>query len=376
MVDILIRPLQLRQIASQLRTSAKKIDVSLQTIDNDILSLKGNIFLGNRASSLQSDYQSKRDSLRHAREFVLQFADDLQNTANIFEQADRIGEASPSLGLSLLGLPFGSSFWPAYWNFYEVDKNFLDIMKTFMGGRGNFKEALRLLGIDGAYSFFKNGVPYQDAFDSVFRKLNKPFGPVFGAGIAIGTLEDVIKGTYQSVGKALAVNTVDGLVTDGLMFIPHVRAALLVSGAVQIAGNATLGIERVANDFIAADDVTRAILLDQSEIKATSLEKMDLGNITKSFSESVCDGFLFTDNGRNGLVKTAKSTVNVLDGAVEFVDNSIVSSGSSAIAFTDRAIQSSFLSDEIKEASTTVSHEVLADIRDYMNDISNVFEWR
>jgi len=138
-----------------------------------------------------------------------------------------------------------------------------------------------------------------------------------------------------------------------------------------------LGLERVTYDFIAADDVTRAILLDQSAIKAASLEKMDLGNITKSFSESVCDGFLFTDSGRDGLVHTAKSTVNVLDGVVEFVDNSIASYGSGAIAFTDRTIQlSPLLSSEIKEASASVSHQVLVGTRDYMNEVSRLIEWR
>jgi len=89
MIDILVRPPELRQISEQLRSSAKKINTALQAIDMDILSLKSDKFLGNRANDVQAHYAPKRDALLKAKEIVLHFADDLQNAANVFEQADR-----------------------------------------------------------------------------------------------------------------------------------------------------------------------------------------------------------------------------------------------------------------------------------------------
>jgi len=91
MVDILVHPVELRQTASQLRDSAKKIGQALQTIDSDIQSLKGDKFLGNRANVVQSHYQAKRDALQKAANLVTLFAKDLETAANVFEQADKGG---------------------------------------------------------------------------------------------------------------------------------------------------------------------------------------------------------------------------------------------------------------------------------------------
>jgi uncharacterized protein YukE len=91
MVDILVRPPELRQISEQLRSSAKKIGMALQAIDNDILSLKGDQFLGNRANSVQAHYAPKRDALLKAQEIVFHFSGDLTIAADEFEKADRSG---------------------------------------------------------------------------------------------------------------------------------------------------------------------------------------------------------------------------------------------------------------------------------------------
>jgi len=92
MVDILVRPAELRQISEQLKSGAKKIDAALQAIDNDILSLKGDQFLGNRANAVQGHYAPKREALLKAKEIVAHFAADLQSAASRFEQADQSGE--------------------------------------------------------------------------------------------------------------------------------------------------------------------------------------------------------------------------------------------------------------------------------------------
>ena len=89
MVDILIQPPELRQISEQLRTSAQKIAAAMQAIDDAISSLKGDNFLGNRSNNVQANYAPKREALLTAKNIILHFAEDLKNTANIFEQADR-----------------------------------------------------------------------------------------------------------------------------------------------------------------------------------------------------------------------------------------------------------------------------------------------
>ncbi|HEX2956531.1 MAG TPA: WXG100 family type VII secretion target [Chitinispirillaceae bacterium] len=386
MTNILVRPPELRQTAEQLRSCAQKIGQALQALDKDIHTLQDDRFLGNRASTLQSHYQSRRDALQKAKELVLQFAIDLETAANVFEQADKSGRSPSSAALPSPSVPFDSNFWDAFWNLFSADKAFIDIMTTFMNGRGDFKEALKILRMNKSYPFFKDGIPYQGGLDQLFRKfdnllffkkLPKGFRGLFLAGVTVGTLEDLIHNTYDNPLKAVGVNTLDEALTVGLSLNPYARVALLVSSGVQLAGNLGLGLERIHTEFIAADDATRQILLDQAQIKASSLEKMDLGNITKSFSESICDGFLFTNEGRSNLLKTAKSTVNVLDGTVEFIDNTLVSSSFRGVAFIDRAIQDTpFLSDEIKNTSSNISHEVLSGVRDYMEEVVNVFEWK
>lgn len=88
MVDILVRPAELRQISEQLRSSAKKVGAALQAIDNDILSLKGDQFSGNRANVVQAHYAPKREVLLKAKNIVIHFSEDLVSAASRFEAAD------------------------------------------------------------------------------------------------------------------------------------------------------------------------------------------------------------------------------------------------------------------------------------------------
>lgn len=91
MSDILIRPQELRQTADQLQATARKIDAALQAIDNDMLSLKRDNFLGNRANAVQAHYAPKREALLKAKEIASHFSEDLRDTATRFEQADKKG---------------------------------------------------------------------------------------------------------------------------------------------------------------------------------------------------------------------------------------------------------------------------------------------
>lgn len=112
MTNILVRPSELRRISEQLRTSAKKIDSAMRAIDNDILSLKSDKFVGNRADSLQSNYAPRREAIINTKENVLHFATDLQNVAAAFENADRKEFAALPFSGGIGGLfPFISPSW-------------------------------------------------------------------------------------------------------------------------------------------------------------------------------------------------------------------------------------------------------------------------
>jgi len=100
MSNILIRPKELRQASDQLRANAQKIGTALQAIDQDILSLKGDKFLGHRADAVQAHYAPKREALLKARAIVLEFSKDLLEAATRFEMADKgsSGSSVPTPG--------------------------------------------------------------------------------------------------------------------------------------------------------------------------------------------------------------------------------------------------------------------------------------
>jgi hypothetical protein len=61
----------------------------LELIDRDILSLKGDRFLGHRADAVQAHYAPKREALLRSKDIILHFVTDLEQVAGKFEQADR-----------------------------------------------------------------------------------------------------------------------------------------------------------------------------------------------------------------------------------------------------------------------------------------------
>ena len=103
MIDILVQPPQLRRVAEQLRSQALKIDQAIRSIDHDMNSLKGNLFLGNRADTLLSNYALKRDALIRSKSLVVKFSSELFSIADIFEKADNAIGSKQSTPLSTPG---------------------------------------------------------------------------------------------------------------------------------------------------------------------------------------------------------------------------------------------------------------------------------
>lgn len=90
MTDILVRPQELRQTAQQLRASAKKISDATGSVGKVVLgSALSLVFSGNRASALMQRYRAKEGELAAFDDLVVKFANDLEQAANRFEQADK-----------------------------------------------------------------------------------------------------------------------------------------------------------------------------------------------------------------------------------------------------------------------------------------------
>lgn len=122
MTNILVRPLQLRQISEQLKSSANKIGTALQAIDNAILALKGDKFLGNRANAVQAIYRSRRQALQKAEELVMHFSVDLEQTADVFENADSSGNTSMLMPISAVPPLVDGIDWEAAVKVSKLDK--------------------------------------------------------------------------------------------------------------------------------------------------------------------------------------------------------------------------------------------------------------
>jgi WXG100 family type VII secretion target len=96
-MDILVRPAELRQTSQSLRGQAQKVHQAIETVDVTMRALKGQKFLGNRATALQSRYESRREALLAIKSLILRFSNELDRAATTFEQADR-GSSGHSQG--------------------------------------------------------------------------------------------------------------------------------------------------------------------------------------------------------------------------------------------------------------------------------------
>jgi len=106
-----------------------------------------------------------------------------------------------------------------------------------------------------------------------------------------GFLNDVHRGTYGSdYLKAGGVNTIDSLIQFALTKgVPYVGVVLLVNSAVQVGGAMEVGIRRTLADLFAVDAEMGAMLHHDTDQMGAALDKMDLGNISKEFSEAIYD---------------------------------------------------------------------------------------
>lgn len=90
MTDILVKPQELRQAAEQLRASAKKISGATGNVVRIFrFSEFGMMFSGNRSLAVFVRFMSRSGEISRFDDLVVKFANDLEQTANRFETADK-----------------------------------------------------------------------------------------------------------------------------------------------------------------------------------------------------------------------------------------------------------------------------------------------
>lgn len=89
MIDILVKPEQLRQTARNLTDSARKIRAALEAVDSAIRELGPSRFEGRRAAELRARHQRLYEDLLHAHKRILLLARRLEELANTFQETDR-----------------------------------------------------------------------------------------------------------------------------------------------------------------------------------------------------------------------------------------------------------------------------------------------
>lgn len=294
MSDILIRPQQLRQISEQLSAGAKKISAALQAIDDDIRSLKGDHFLGNRANAVQTHYSPKREALLKAKEIVAHFSEDLQSAATRFEQADQQG------GKGLVDNPYS-------WGEFSADvRDIFRIVAPYTE-----KEAADYLKTTPAGKSLLN--------DLVGAKITVelPDGTKIGYEGADGETIKVVKGDSVGGGKYS-----DNTITISNSILERARSkedlAALLAHEIQHAyddeksGKISLVQKQEINNYFSKTPEEQA---DIRERLANELEHNNIDSEIRAYerSNSVLDGSDYNDDG----VMTANERQSVLDKQLE-----------------------------------------------------------
>lgn len=304
MVDILVKPLELRQTASQMRNSANKIGQAILNIDSDLQALMGDKFLGNRANAVHSLYQSKRDALEKAKELILHFAIDLEKAADVFEKADK-GEV-------------GFSFQPGAPPSHTLPNDFLKWAEDSMDRIKNGGELLQGLSI---IPFLKNGHTFPDQV--------KVFGPNWYSKYVVG-----LEGNIRSINSYNLLDELSSLeVTKWSAIFTGVKLASDIVPDLYKYPNTTeyqgaiIGVNSLVNAGSLAASVTG--------MKAGAAIGATIGSIVPGLGTGV--GTVV--GGIAGGLIAGWATDHVMTTPVNEISNGLISSDVTKVSIKDHLIQ-------------------------------------
>ena len=89
MDKILVKPSLLRTNAQTLRSKAKTINAALTHVEKLVHGLNDYKFSGNRATSVRTRFTKIHEQLINASSLIVAFAKDLEESAALFESADK-----------------------------------------------------------------------------------------------------------------------------------------------------------------------------------------------------------------------------------------------------------------------------------------------
>lgn len=141
MSTIQVKPAQLRSIADQITAKARLIHSAVNSIDKNVNSLNEITFTGNRAVSLKMQFSKLRPELDSASTLLKNFAQELENCADIFEEADKFNHAK-SVSNPGLNPPTSNLF---YWVRGNIVSYTLEDVKNYLlrsnAGKNLLKQA-------------------------------------------------------------------------------------------------------------------------------------------------------------------------------------------------------------------------------------------
>jgi len=215
----------------------------------------------------------------------------------------------------------------------------MDQIKEFNAGRLKYKAMLKSLGLAKIYPLFSKSIPYRGDLNAFFK------GDIFkkslvGLDIFFESLKDIRDGNYSGdLAKIIGVNSLNSLAQYAICLEPHVKIVMIVNSAVQMAGDLGVGLQRTLAPLVAPNAEIAGLLLQNAGQNEKIIDKIDLGNITKTASEMFFDVYvsepktlpqrfinatfsptltlLLSERGRQGLWDTGKAALGVLDGLVD-----------------------------------------------------------
>jgi hypothetical protein len=189
---------------------------------------------------------------------------------------------------------------------FGVGTSALDIIGSFITGRLEFKDTLRNIGrrsgqrgavktMDQLYGFLSKQIPYQRSWlDKSFRWFDKK---LFGEGFAIlgGVAETYVDFRDNKYGgdaaEIVGTNAVNTGINIGIGLTPPGRVALLISSGVQIVGGLKIAVDQTIADVLPIDNSARQYLSDLVQLEQKAWERVDLNEMTKSFSNVIYEDF-------------------------------------------------------------------------------------
>lgn len=207
MTGILVKPQELRQAAEQLRASANKISGATSNVVRMFhFSEFGMMFSGNRSLAVFVRFMSRSGEISRFDDLVVKFANDLEQTANRFETADR-SESSPG---TKDGVNDSEDLQKLKNDYYKLERELDKLTKRYLDIDKKLKELNNSIGEGAIRELFylinelkreMSAAKFVALMADIHHFIKDPIG--FGIGKLIAKIADHA-GSYFRAGRLIA----------------------------------------------------------------------------------------------------------------------------------------------------------------------------